>query len=47
MKRVLFYVSLLSISLTAVSCHDDDNNSDEINHGKKELSEDYYTGGKL
>lgn len=47
MKRVLFYVSLLSISLTAVSCYDDDNNSDEINHGKKELSEDYYTGGKL
>ena len=47
MKRVLFYGSLLSVCMIATSCHDDDNNSDEIIDDKKELSEDYYTGGKL
>ena len=36
MKRVLFYGSLLSVCMIATSCHDDDNNSDEIIDDKKE-----------
>ena len=44
--KVLFYASLLSMGFYA-SCSDDNNSSEQPVEPEKELSEEYYSGGKL
>ena len=46
-RNVLFLSSLLSLGLLTVACHDDNNNADTPDNPVKELSEEYYSGGKL
>jgi len=49
MKKLLFYGSLMSITLMTIACQDDNNNenSSESENKPKVLSEEYYAGGEL